>query len=86
MLQPSTLAMIRKIQSALVALTLAAPWWPAALVAALVLIGRLAWRRLRPTSRDPAHVLEMLATSAAIPFLSVYWRVRGAWHFRTPVL
>jgi hypothetical protein len=31
-------------------------------------------------------VLEMLATSAAIPFLSVYWRLRGAWHFRTPFL
>jgi len=26
----------------------------------------------------------MLATSAGIPFLSVYWRLRGAWHFRVP--
>lgn len=53
---------------------------------ALALVLRLALRRLRPTSREPAHVWEMLATSAAIPFLSVYWRLRGAWHFRTPFL
>jgi len=54
-----------------------------ALLTALGLILRLALRRLQPTSRAPAHVWEMLATSAAIPFLSVYWRLRGAWHFRT---
>ncbi|RZJ10475.1 MAG: glycosyltransferase family 2 protein [Rubrivivax sp.] len=70
----------------IVALTLAAPWFWAAGVAALALIARLAWRRLRSTSREPGHVLEMLATSAAIPFLSVYWRLRGAWHFKTPFL
>lgn len=57
-----------------------------ALVVALVLIVRIAWRRLRPTSHAPHHVWEMVATSAAIPFLSVYWRLRGAWHFRTPFL
>jgi len=61
-----------------------APWAAAAAcTAALLLIAALARRRLRPTSRAPEHVLEMLATSAAIPFLSVYWRLRGAWHFRT---
>ena len=52
----------------------------AAVAGALVL--RLAWLRLRPTRRDAAHVIEMLATSALIPFLSVYWRTRGALHFR----
>jgi len=52
-----------------------------ALVSLLVL--RFAARRLEGTSRAPAHVFEMLATSALIPFLSVYWRLRGAWHFRT---
>jgi GT2 family glycosyltransferase len=52
----------------------------ALLAAALVL--RLAWLRLRPTRHDPAHVTEMLATSALLPFLSVYWRTRGALHFR----
>lgn len=57
-----------------------------ALAGALGLVLRLAWRRLRRTSRAPGHVLEMVATSAAIPFLSVFWRLRGAWHFRTPFL
>ncbi|KQW43254.1 MULTISPECIES: glycosyltransferase family 2 protein [unclassified Roseateles] len=80
---------------AIVALTLAVPLLALAgqtrasalaLAAALLLILAVAWRRLRPTSRAPGHVLEMLATSAAIPFLSVYWRLRGAWHFRTPFL
>jgi glycosyltransferase involved in cell wall biosynthesis len=49
---------------------------------ATTLVARLAWRRLAPTSRQPAHVLEMIVTSALIPFLSVYWRLRGAWRFR----
>ena len=79
----------------IVALTLAAPglalagWVVVAalgVAAAALLVLRLAWRRLRATSRAPRHVWEMLATSAAIPFLSVYWRLRGAWHFRTPFL
>jgi glycosyltransferase involved in cell wall biosynthesis len=41
-----------------------------------------AWQRLRETSRAPRHVAEMLVTSALIPFLSVYWRMRGALRFR----
>ena len=57
-----------------------------ALLLALLLVLQLAWRRLRRTSRSRAHVLEMLATSALIPFASVYWRLRGALHFRVPYL
>ncbi len=77
---------------AIVALTLAsivmalAGWTDPAVVAlagAALLILMLARRRLRNTSHAPRHVLEMVATSVAIPFLSVYWRLRGAWHFRT---
>lgn len=49
---------------------------------AFALVARLAARRLSATSRAPAHVAEMAITSLAIPFLSVYWRLRGAWHFR----
>lgn len=49
---------------------------------ALGLVARLAARRLHGTSHDLGHVLEMLATSVLIPFLSVYWRLRGALHFR----
>lgn len=56
-----------------------------AIVSGLVALGlvlRLAARRLRTTSRTPAHVAEMVLTSLLIPFLSVYWRLRGAWRFR----
>lgn len=53
------------------------------LASALLLMLRIALRRLRRTSRRPTHIAEMLLTSAAIPFLSVYWRLRGALHFRT---
>ena len=60
----------------------------AALCAALALLLVLAFaaRRLRATSRRPAHCIEMLLTSALIPFLSVYWRLRGAWHFKVGFL
>jgi glycosyltransferase involved in cell wall biosynthesis len=54
----------------------------AALGIAALLILQLAWQRLRKTSHAPAHVAEMLVTSALIPFLSVYWRLRGAWRWR----
>lgn len=43
-------------------------------------------RRLRGTSRAPAHVAEMLVTSAAIPPLAVFWRLRGAVQFRVPFM
>lgn len=53
--------------------------------AALALAGCLvfALRRLRGASHAPGHVAEMLVTSLAIPFLACYWRLRGAWRFRT---
>src|SRR5439155_26619516 len=34
---------------------------------ALLLVVRIAWKRLRHTSHSPAHVVEMVATSALIP-------------------
>ena len=58
----------------------------AALAAAGALIGRFAWRRLARTSRKRRHVIEMLCTSALIPFASVYWRIRGALRWRTAFL
>jgi glycosyltransferase involved in cell wall biosynthesis len=76
---------------AIVALTLAAPLlWAADIggsaVVSLLLAGagvvRLAVRRLRRTALTPEHIVEMVVTSAVIPFLSVYWRLRGAIHFR----
>ncbi|MGA0612759.1 glycosyltransferase family 2 protein [Caldimonas sp. KR1-144] len=49
---------------------------------ALALVGRFAAQRLRQGLLTLRHVAEMLWTSALIPFLSVYWRLRGAWRFR----
>lgn len=55
-------------------------------------IGALAWMaltlrffglRMRGRSRAWRHVAEMAATSALIPFLSIYWRLRGAIRYRT---
>ncbi|HET6884018.1 MAG TPA: glycosyltransferase [Pirellulales bacterium] len=40
-------------------------------------------RRLRGTSRAPAHVAEMVVTSAVIPPLSLFWHLCGAWRYRT---
>ena len=76
---------------AIVALTLAAPaLWAAGiegsaavcLLLALAGMLRLAAKRLRRTALTPEHVVETVVTSAVIPFLSVYWRLRGALHFR----
>jgi hypothetical protein len=54
-------------------------------LASASLIGCVAFarRRLRGASLAPSHVAEMLVTSVAIPFLAVFWRIRGAWRFRT---
>jgi GT2 family glycosyltransferase len=51
---------------------------------ALALVGIFAWRRLQPADHSMRHAIEVVATSLAIPFLSVYWRVRGALRFRVP--
>jgi GT2 family glycosyltransferase len=41
-------------------------------------------RRLVHTSHAPSHVVEMVVTSFLIPWLSVYWRTRGALRYRVP--
>ena len=40
-------------------------------------------RRLAHSSRRPIHVAEMIVTSALIPPLAVFWRLRGALRYRT---
>jgi GT2 family glycosyltransferase len=52
----------------------------------LVLTGRFILRRLRGNSLRPAHVAEMIVTSALIPPLSLFWRLSGAVRFRTVFL
>lgn len=65
---------------------LAAPWRPglAALGAgvAALLILRFALRRLRGLARSPRQVADMLISSALIPYLSIWWRLVGAWRWR----
>lgn len=48
----------------------------------LVLTTRFCVQRLSSTSHAPAHVIEMAVTSALIPLLSIYWRLRGAVRYR----
>jgi glycosyltransferase involved in cell wall biosynthesis len=50
----------------------------------LVLTLKLCRRRLSGTSRRPAHIAEMVATSIVIPVAAVYWRLVGALRFRAP--
>ena len=75
----------------IVGMTLAAPLLlragaaSAAATAAVPVVAlwlQLGVARLRYTALGPAHVVEMLMTSALIPFLSVCWRVRGAIRYR----
>lgn len=61
-------------------LTLAAGAFWAALTA------RFCARRLRGASRAPSHVVEMAITSALIPPLAIFWRLRGAVKFRVWLL
>ncbi|MFL6570623.1 MAG: glycosyltransferase family 2 protein [Burkholderiales bacterium] len=58
---------------------------PAALLWAL-LTGRFFLQRMRGTSKRPAHVAEMLVTSALIPPLAVFWRLAGALRYRVAFL
>lgn len=68
-----------------IAAALAGDWWLAGTCLAvwLGLTARFSWQRLRQTSHAPAHVAEMIVTSMLIPPVSLYWRLRGAWRFRT---
>jgi GT2 family glycosyltransferase len=48
----------------------------------LGLTARFCAARLARTSKRPAHVAEMIVTSAAIPALATFWRLAGALRFR----
>jgi glycosyltransferase involved in cell wall biosynthesis len=39
-------------------------------------------KRLMPTSRSFAHVMEMIVTSLVIPFASIYWTLYGSFKYR----
>ncbi|MEX5218813.1 MAG: glycosyltransferase [Nitrospira sp.] len=65
-------------QSISVTLAAAAVW--------IGLTGEFCRRRLRGTSRRPSHVAEMIITSALIPPIAIFWRLRGAVRYRVPFL
>lgn len=70
---------------ALVPLLWAINWEEPAVACALcvvALVVNLAVERLQSAGHSTRQLVQTLATSALIPFLSVYWRVRGALHFR----
>lgn len=56
----------------------------AAGLAWVVLTARLVAERRRRSSRRPADVAEVVATSIAIPPLAAFWRLAGAIRYRTP--
>ena len=49
----------------------------------LALTGWFTWKRLRNTSHNPVHIVEMICTSAIIPVLSIFWNLYGAIKFKT---
>jgi hypothetical protein len=60
-----------------------------ALVASLLWIGltaRFFLQRMKGNSTAWPHVLEMAATSVAIPPIALFWRLQGAWRYRVPFL
>jgi glycosyltransferase involved in cell wall biosynthesis len=65
---------------------LVAPAAPRAALSALTLAFALtlvfALRRLRGLDKSPRTIADMLISSFAIPFLSLFWRAVGAWHWR----
>ena len=48
----------------------------------LTLILRFALRRLRGLDKSPRHIADMVLSSSAIPFVSLYWRLVGALRWR----
>lgn len=82
---PNYYAIVFGTLAALVAGFADEPGWVAVFTALVIgFVADFAHRRLEGRSRDRRHVIEMLATSFAIPFLSLYWRLAGAVRFRVP--
>lgn len=53
-----------------------------AFVGWLLLTGRLCAHRLRGVAHTPAHVADIVVTSALLPPLAVFWRLAGAVRYR----
>jgi GT2 family glycosyltransferase len=48
----------------------------------MVFFMNFSYTRLIDTATTPAHVAEMIITSACIPFISIYWQLYGAWRYK----
>jgi len=48
----------------------------------IILLSLFICKRLANSSRSFNHIIEMVATSILIPFLSVYWNLYGAYKFK----
>ena len=48
----------------------------------LALLTEFILRRLKAASKNLLHVIEMIATSAVIPFLSVFWTLYGSFKYK----
>jgi GT2 family glycosyltransferase len=70
----------------IVASLVVAPFWAPAWLVWLLFTGRFFVQRLHGTSRAPAHLLEMILTSIAIPPVAVFWRLVGALRFKVAFL
>jgi GT2 family glycosyltransferase len=66
---------VAAVNGAAVAAAMAGSVW-------LLLTARFSAARLARASKAPAHVAEMIVTSAAIPPIAVFWRILGAIRFR----
>jgi len=51
-------------------------------VVLVLLIGNFSWKRLQHAKKSVSHVAEIILTSIAIPFVSLYWHYYGRLKFR----
>jgi GT2 family glycosyltransferase len=70
----------------IVASLLAAPFWAPGWLIWFAFTAAFCLGRLKGASWAPAHLLEMLVTSIAIPPLAVFWRFVGALRFKVAFL
>jgi hypothetical protein len=72
---------------AVMAAAVGALWSAALLLSAwTVVAAAFCRRRLHRSTHRPAHVIEMIVTSAVIPAYAVFWRLFGAIRYRVAFL
>ncbi len=79
---PNYLGIVLATLVAVAAAPLAPPIAGLGALVAVGLIVHFAVRRLRGLDKSPRQVADMLLSSIAIPYVSLYWRMVGAWRWR----